>query len=83
MSHVFDRRLAHGYAVAAAGDGSAILDRAGRRHLDARGGASLSLPRNGQPRASGQLCVCFRNAAAMAAALGLAAASARAMRAGA
>jgi adenosylmethionine-8-amino-7-oxononanoate aminotransferase len=83
MSHAFHRRPAHDYAVAAAGGGIAILDQTRGRHLDAGGGAAVSSVGHGHPRAAGQVCFSSRSGAAMAAALELAAGSARAVRAGA
>jgi hypothetical protein len=82
MSQVFHRRPACGCAVAAAG--IAIRDRVARRHLHASGGAAVfSSPGHGHLRETGQVGVSSGSAAAMAAALELAAATARAMRAGA
>ncbi len=50
MSHVFHRQPRHDYPLAVAGDGIAIVDRAGRRYLDASGGAAVSCLGHGHPR---------------------------------
>jgi len=42
MSHVFHRHARHDYPVALAGDGVYLVDRDGRRYLDACGGAAVS-----------------------------------------
>ena len=42
MSHVFHRHARHDYPVAVAGDGVYLIDREGRRYLDASGGAAVS-----------------------------------------
>jgi len=42
MSHVFHRQTGHDYPVAAYGEGAYIVDGAGRRYLDASGGAAVS-----------------------------------------
>ena len=42
MSHVFHRHAGHEYPVAVAGDGVYLVDRQGRRYLDASGGAAVS-----------------------------------------
>jgi adenosylmethionine-8-amino-7-oxononanoate aminotransferase len=42
MSHVFHRQIGHDYPVAAYGDGPYIIDGAGKRYLDASGGAAVS-----------------------------------------
>ena len=42
MSHVFHRLPAHPLPTAVAGDGPYIVDRDGRRYLDASGGAAVS-----------------------------------------
>src|SRR5919197_2304082 len=42
MSHVFHRHARHDYPVAVAGDGVYLIDRDGRRYLDASGGAAVS-----------------------------------------
>src|SRR5438067_8322121 len=42
MSHVFHRHAGHDYPVAVAGDGVYLIDRDGRRYLDASGGAAVS-----------------------------------------
>ncbi len=40
MGRVFHRNPKHKYPVAVGGDGSYIIDRNGKRYLDARGGAA-------------------------------------------
>lgn len=50
MSHVFHRNARAAYPVAVAGDGAYILDREGRRYLDASGGAAVSCLGHGDPR---------------------------------
>ncbi len=50
MSHVFYRHLAETYPVAVRGDGCEIVDRDGRRYLDASGGAAVSCLGHGHPR---------------------------------
>jgi adenosylmethionine-8-amino-7-oxononanoate aminotransferase len=42
MDHVFHRQTGHGYPVAAYGEGAYIVDAAGKRYLDASGGAAVS-----------------------------------------
>ena len=42
MSHVFHRDARRDYPVAVAGDGVYLIDREGRRYLDASGGAAVS-----------------------------------------
>lgn len=42
MSHVFHRNLRQAYPVAARGDGVYLIDAAGKRYLDASGGAAVS-----------------------------------------
>ncbi len=42
MTHVFHRHPGTGYPVAVAGDGPWLIDRDGRRYLDACGGAAVS-----------------------------------------
>jgi len=42
MSHVFHRHARHDYPVAVVGEGVYLIDRAGRRYLDASGGAAVS-----------------------------------------
>jgi len=42
MSHVLHRSLTHSYPTAVAGDGPYLVDREGRRYLDASGGAAVS-----------------------------------------
>jgi adenosylmethionine-8-amino-7-oxononanoate aminotransferase len=42
LSHVFYRHLRHTYPVAVKGDGADVIDREGRRYLDASGGAAVS-----------------------------------------
>jgi adenosylmethionine-8-amino-7-oxononanoate aminotransferase len=50
MSHVFYRQPRQEYPVAVAGDGIAIVDSAGRRYLDASGGAAVSCLGHSHPR---------------------------------
>ena len=50
MSHVFSRQPTQEYPVAVAGDGIAIVDREGRRYLDASGGAAVSCLGHSHPR---------------------------------
>jgi adenosylmethionine-8-amino-7-oxononanoate aminotransferase len=50
MSHVFYRQPRHEYPVAVAGQGITIIDRAGRRYLDASGGAAVSCLGHSHPR---------------------------------
>ena len=42
MSHVFHRHTRQAYPTAVAGDGPYIIDSAGKRYLDASGGAAVS-----------------------------------------
>ena len=42
VSHVFHRNPLHSYPVAVSGEGIYLRDRAGRRYLDASGGAAVS-----------------------------------------
>lgn len=42
MSHVLHRSLTHTYPTAVGGDGPYLIDRDGRRYLDASGGAAVS-----------------------------------------
>ncbi len=50
MSHIFHRQPRQDYPVAVAGDGITLIDRAGRRYLDASGGAAVSCLGHGHPR---------------------------------
>ena len=50
MSHVFYRQLAETYPVAVRGEGCEIIDRDGRRYLDASGGAAVSCLGHSHPR---------------------------------
>jgi adenosylmethionine-8-amino-7-oxononanoate aminotransferase len=50
MSHVFHRQPRQDYPVAVAGAGSVLIDSAGRRYLDASGGAAVSCLGHGHPR---------------------------------
>jgi adenosylmethionine-8-amino-7-oxononanoate aminotransferase len=50
MSHVFHRQLGHDHPVAVQGDGIEILDRDGRRYIDASGGAAVSCLGHSHPR---------------------------------
>lgn len=49
MNHVFHRNARAEPPVAVAGDGPYLLDRAGRRYLDASGGAAVSCLGHGHP----------------------------------
>ncbi|MEP7275963.1 MAG: aminotransferase class III-fold pyridoxal phosphate-dependent enzyme, partial [Betaproteobacteria bacterium] len=42
MGQVFHRDPAHKYPIGAVGDGAYVIDRHGRRYLDASGGAAVS-----------------------------------------
>jgi adenosylmethionine-8-amino-7-oxononanoate aminotransferase len=42
MSQVFHRNPKHNYSVAVGGDGPYVIDRDGKRYLDACGGAAVS-----------------------------------------
>ncbi len=50
MTHVFHRHLAETYPVAVRGEGCEIVDRDGRRYLDASGGAAVSCLGHDHPR---------------------------------
>jgi adenosylmethionine-8-amino-7-oxononanoate aminotransferase len=50
MSHVFHRQPRHDYPVAVGGQGIELIDREGRRYLDASGGAAVSCLGHGHPR---------------------------------
>ncbi len=50
MSHVFHRQPRQDYPVAVAGEGIVLVDQAGRRYLDASGGAAVSCLGHGHPR---------------------------------
>ena len=50
MSHVFHRDARASYPVAAAGDGPYLIDRDGKRYLDASGGAAVSCLGHSHPR---------------------------------
>ena len=50
MSHVFYRQPKQDYPVAVAGEGISLIDRDGRRYLDASGGAAVSCLGHGHPR---------------------------------
>ena len=49
MSHVFHRHLGHAYPTAVGGEGCYVIDRDGRRYLDASGGAAVSCLGHGHP----------------------------------
>ncbi len=49
MSHVFHRQPRQDYPVAIAGEGIVLIDQAGRRYLDASGGAAVSCLGHGHP----------------------------------
>jgi adenosylmethionine-8-amino-7-oxononanoate aminotransferase len=42
MTHILHRQIHHHYPVAVGGDGVALIDSAGRRYIDASGGAAVS-----------------------------------------
>ncbi len=50
MSHVFHRDARASYPVAVAGDGPYLVDRDGKRYLDASGGAAVSCLGHSHPR---------------------------------
>lgn len=50
MSHVFYRHLKQDYPVAVGGAGIEIVDRDGKRYIDASGGAAVSCLGHGHPR---------------------------------
>jgi adenosylmethionine-8-amino-7-oxononanoate aminotransferase len=50
MSHVFHRQPRQDYPIAVAGEGIVLVDQAGRRYLDASGGAAVSCLGHGHPR---------------------------------
>jgi adenosylmethionine-8-amino-7-oxononanoate aminotransferase len=50
MSHVFHRRFDHDYPVAARAAGIEIIDRDGKRYIDASGGAAVSCLGHGHER---------------------------------
>ena len=50
MSHIFYRSLRQPYPEAARGDGPYIVDTAGKRYLDASGGAAVSCLGHSEPR---------------------------------
>ena len=50
MSHVFYRQPKQDYPVAVSGEGIEIVDRAGKRYLDASGGAAVSCLGHNHPR---------------------------------
>ncbi|MCB2053229.1 MAG: aminotransferase class III-fold pyridoxal phosphate-dependent enzyme, partial [Geminicoccaceae bacterium] len=50
MSHVFTRHLRQSYPVAVRGEGPCIVDRHGKRYLDASGGAAVSCLGHSEPR---------------------------------
>ncbi len=52
MTHVFHRQPATTLPVAVAGDGPYIIDREGKRYLDASGGAAVSCLGHGHPAVS-------------------------------
>jgi adenosylmethionine-8-amino-7-oxononanoate aminotransferase len=51
MSHVFYRQPQHDYPTAVRGEGIEIIDRDGKRYLDASGGAAVSCLGHDHPRA--------------------------------
>ena len=50
MTHVFHRQPRHDYPVAVGGEGVEIIDRNGKRYLDACGGAAVSCLGHNHPR---------------------------------
>ena len=50
MTHVFHRQLRHTFPVAVGGSGIEIIDRDGKRYLDASGGAAVSCLGHNHPR---------------------------------
>lgn len=50
MSHVFHRQLRHRYPMAVGGKGVEIIDRDGKRYLDACGGAAVSCLGHNHPK---------------------------------
>ena len=50
MSHVFHRQPRQDHPIAVEGDGIEIIDRAGRRYIDASGGAAVSCLGHSHPR---------------------------------
>jgi adenosylmethionine-8-amino-7-oxononanoate aminotransferase len=50
MSHVFYRQPKHDYPIAVRGEGTLIIDRDGKRYLDASGGAAVSCLGHDHPR---------------------------------
>lgn len=50
MSHVFHRSLTQSYPTAVKGDGPYLIDSAGRRYLDASGGAAVSCLGHSDPQ---------------------------------
>ena len=50
MTHVFHRQLRRPYPVAVGGDGIEIVDREGKRYIDASGGAAVSCLGHNHPR---------------------------------
>ena len=55
MSYIFHRHTKQDYPVAATGDGVYIVDRAGRRYLDACGGAAVSCLGHNHPAVIGAI----------------------------
>ena len=50
MSHVFYRQPGRDYPIAVRGEGIEIIDRDGKRYLDASGGAAVSCLGHSHPR---------------------------------
>jgi adenosylmethionine-8-amino-7-oxononanoate aminotransferase len=50
MTHVFYRQPKHDYPIAVRGEGTLIIDRDGKRYLDASGGAAVSCLGHDHPR---------------------------------
>jgi adenosylmethionine-8-amino-7-oxononanoate aminotransferase len=56
MSHVLYRKFDHPYPVAVGGAGVEIVDREGKRYIDASGGAAVSCLGHGHPRVIDAIC---------------------------
>jgi hypothetical protein len=56
MSHVFHRSTGRAYPVAVRGEGAYLIDSAGRRYLDASGGAAVSCLGHGDPEVTAAIC---------------------------
>jgi adenosylmethionine-8-amino-7-oxononanoate aminotransferase len=56
MSHVFHRSTGHTYPVAVGGAGAYLIDSAGKRYLDAAGGAAVSCLGHGDAEVAAAIC---------------------------